>query len=188
MKWHRIGLLIVSLILAAAAQAYGTRLLFAYVIAPRIAEPIVQAQLSAPVGAEIRALLIASYALSIGLIALAWTWLFGYFYAKSAAKRKLPPMKRTPLVLSGWCFSLIMTAYAVVSTCAEYAESGHRVLSEVYGVSPAAGERLLDPHFFETCRQVRNDTAFYCYIFLAVFLLCVFIFGYVRQRRAKKNG
>ena len=260
---------IVALALSAFLQTYGTRLLFAHVVAPRIAEHIAQASAeqidpalegrlvhvhgalcaegegaplrlgaytlrvegvedgwlpttvdtpvevvgrqrgsflvptgedaaalmemqtrlsAAPAGAAVWAQLIASLALSVALVACAWVCAFGYVWRRCVAKSKLPPMKRSVLILSGLCFSLLLTAYSVISTCATYHRHGAHALQEAYGIRLEDAGSLLSPDFFDFCQRVRTGSASYSWIILIALFLFSCVHSCIRRRRAKKNG
>lgn len=263
---------IVALALSAFLQTYGTRLLFAHVVAPRIAEHIAQASAeqidpalegrlvhvqgvlcaeeeegvpprlrlgaytlrvegvedgwlptvvnepvevvgrqrgsslvptgedaaalmemqtrlsAAPAGAAVWVQLIASLALSVALVACAWVCAFGYVWRRSVAKGKLPPMKRPVLILSGLCFSLLLTAYSVISTCATYHRHGAHALQEAYGIRLDDAGSLLSPDFFAFCQRVTSDSATYGWLILIALFIFSCIHNVIRRRRAKKNG
>ena len=259
---------IIAIGLATLLQTYGTRLLFAHVVAPRIAAPIaqvsaeqidpaqegrlvhvqgvlcaegergplrlgaytlrmegvedgwlpttvdrqvevvgrqsgssllpleedpealmeMQARLSAPVGIGGWARLIASLALSIMLIACAWAGSFGYMWRRFVAKGKLPPIRRSVLILSGLCFSLLLTAYSVISTWATYHKHGAYALQEVYGIRLADADSILNPDFFAFCQSVISDSASYSWVILVALFLFSGIHSYMRRRSAKQNG
>ena len=208
MKWHHVILWLLGFVgaitLGSFSQSYGTRLLFAHVIVGRIAEPIAetaeqhivppeegralmewQERRIAPASVRVWAQMIASFALNIVLVAFVWAYPFGFLWRKFA---KGKPLKHSHLIMAGLCFSFLMSFYSVVSTYAGYAERGIPSLSEVYGLSPADADVMLNPHFFEVCRQVTSAFTSCVGIALMGLLVCSALYDFVRRRKAKPNG